>query len=1703
MANGKPKWMQGRVVETETTVPASTAVDIPSAEELPRWMQGTTVEDTTQMFRGTDDPFAPTPEREPGFVGQLIRGAGDIIKTAQQQPGEAAGAFIAGGTQWQMPPYLTASAPGPDRDARLQQWATQTARAWVEQGGERSEMETSRLANELFAKAKQHLEKPIGEGPGKRAEVKQLQRIAKGGEFASRIGASIGTGVAVAPVFAAAHPFVQTMGIGAAANWPFIQEAYQREGVEGAAKEFALNTIFDAGTFGLGKLFRVAKTSRLTGTLMDKFPNLTKPEAQNIAKASMEAAANKLKEAGEIGESAADVLLFNLGKKPTRNIQDIIAAMPRAGAEAGLPSVVPGQEMIGQTVDNIRITPDMVKQGIAKPTTVRRTVETATELAGVPLEQQPTELRRFRERIPFIGKRIAKKANLDFRQRWFLGQPASAEDIPFPSWAEMALASSPKSPLFRNGRMPTSFLGGERALGVLDNLRAIRGNLGRQRQAIIDAHGGEEVMIPMYDIFVDWSNDLKKLGAKIGPKGKIQSLPGDLFAELGEEGMLETANDLMWQAAQVVPEGTGNTFLSTTVRKADQLKRALWNAVDNEKATWARNRNTKVEGLVKRIQHKINARLKAQLGDDFARINRDYGELSDTIDFLNRRLGAVTSEATGETMHGASLIKAAYASNADKGIKEIFKIAKKYTGVDLEKEAVFALTAMQLAGDYRAASILEAVHTFTNGSAGMLANVAKKVIDAAVLSDLDDAVKMYRRFQKDAAKKGTFGRTGRGQAGAVRRELLTQLAAPVAGGAAVGAAVAPEGQRTEGAILGAAVGAGASPVGRRALRQLGERGAVDIGMAGKDMPVKGKWVHATKQPMIFRGEGPDSFIGGQWWTRDNTMADRFAGPRGRLRGAKVKRRAKILALVTPGGADNEAGLKELEKIIDSPVGRNRIDPIDLTDDDVAKLSAAGIQGYADRGIEGPQLRIWDENALEEIGGAAKPRTVGPKQTIQEMPPDATPQEIADFEEFGIVPDRAPRTEMQEFARQAKPEELRRSDQIYGAAPGQAGAVRRELLTRVAAPAAAGGAAGYAAAPEGDKLEGTIAGAAAGIALANPGKVVRGIKDLGETGALSWGKIDAHRLLIGDLDPVSQKIVEDLSALAVVDQMVGKEFKRPSIHKLNEGLSRAPEIRKILRRVQNTTNVDFVDSRGYLKPIAIEEALKPNANKILDEAKAAFPGKNAKDWAPATDAMRAVLEGMGLDKTGSKQALAVRLAAATKLYEPKFGGFRRSISQMYWDGLGPVERENLRRSMVEATELSYQQAKANGRQLESGPIKFVMGEGGKGKTIKQIQAESKQFRVQDPLREAHKTVAAMNLNSACPMFTIGSNGCWGDACYLTQIGAGGQTVNLYQRAAYTGEILQMTDKEIRNLNKIGGLRLNGVGDTIDDVAGQWEDIISHANERGLDLKVITKQENTLKILDDLQKRGISTGRVQVQPSFDFWWVPAEIDMARPNTGVISTKIANIIKEGRLDQAAQAYEAYFGRKAKVINGKLYRKYGFDLNQIEEMIQKYPFIEIKPRAVVASPEEIAAVAKDFPDAVITWMHGKLPKYLHSDVGGEMLNFGDHRHVIKKYGKNWKILGEMHSKKKGTYIEPTIPHTKTEQYIKKNFSPEEQDMIFRKLKESSCCQSGASNDACMNCTAHCATRVIEDHKKTLGQVERLKMKIGQLNKGKSATTP
>jgi hypothetical protein len=136
--------------------------------------------------------------------------------------------------------------------------------------------------------------------------------------------------------------------------------------------------------------------------------------------------------------------------------------------------------------------------------------------------------------------------------------------------------------------------------------------------------------------------------------------------------------------------------------QADKFIDDVQQAVYNAGTTKTIAQGSKVEKQVRGILKAMNDELKASLPKEYSALNDQYSKIIKVTNALNLALGETID---GISTRGGSLVKQFFSPNGRKA-KELFRIVKEQTGIDLAKDATLARYVMQLYGDTRANTLL-------------------------------------------------------------------------------------------------------------------------------------------------------------------------------------------------------------------------------------------------------------------------------------------------------------------------------------------------------------------------------------------------------------------------------------------------------------------------------------------------------------------------------------------------------------------------------------------------------------------------------------------------------------------------------------------------------------------------------------------------------------------------------------------------------------------------------------------------------------------------------------------------------------------------------------------------------------------------------------------------------------------------------------
>lgn len=157
-----------------------------------------------------------------------------------------------------------------------------------------------------------------------------------------------------------------------------------------------------------------------------------------------------------------------------------------------------------------------------------------------------------------------------------------------------------------------------------------------------------------------------------------------------------------------------------------------------------------------------------------------------------------------------------------------------------------------------------------------------------------------------------------------------------------------------------------------------------------------------------------------------------------------------------------------------------------------------------------------------------------------------------------------------------------------------------------------------------------------------------------------------------------------------------------------------------------------------------------------------------------------------------------------------------------------------------------------------------------------------------LRWNTKTLFSIDISTICP---FAERPC--AMCYNYQLeglmrakkagkletGAPQSPAKQFDATPYNGEILEMPESLVTYLNETqGGLRVNSFGDWTPQVDAVFQEIVAHAEARGLTLKVITKQQGFIEKYGVLKgEKSTSPVTIQLSTDFDGGWTRTAMEL----------------------------------------------------------------------------------------------------------------------------------------------------------------------------------------------------------------------------------
>lgn len=228
----------------------------------------------------------------------------------------------------------------------------------------------------------------------------------------------------------------------------------------------------------------------------------------------------------------------------------------------------------------------------------------------------------------------------------------------------------------------------------------------------------------------------------------------------------------------------------------------------------------------------------------------------------------------------------------------------------------------------------------------------------------------------------------------------------------------------------------------------------------------------------------------------------------------------------------------------------------------------------------------------------------------------------------------------------------------------------------------------------------------------------------------------------------------------------------------------------------------------------------------------------------------------------------------------------------------------------------------------------------------------------------KTGASGDFTTFCPQmyFNKGCFYCYRRAALTTGVNnkLAGETV------WYTGEILQLTQDDIDNLNENGGLRIQSFGDWMEQYSAQLADLLQDAETVGLQIKIITKEPSMIDTVAILKEQGLGKNL----------YFNLSADYTIEEQGAINNQSST---EAQPRNIARPY-------MHMDNGKTYWKRALTVEEANEYRKKYPWVNT--RIVATTVDEFLEGLRSPVVDVVTGYHGNIRRFERvSSATGETL--------------------------------------------------------------------------------------------------------------------
>jgi hypothetical protein len=435
---------------------------------------------------------------------------------------------------------------------------------------------------------------------------------------------------------------------------------------------------------------------------------------------------------------------WNEGKEQVANLipgNNIVSRNLRSGVDMALsPSSYVGGGMIKKltTAPEKILAQKLEKELVAKPLTLKDIRKGANATVETPAGEVATIGTPPKQGLPFVR-------DLDVSERRIMAEQKAEGTIDFGEYAKQAEIKK------RDLKQREPFeLAGMNFKKAFDEVNQIKKQAGKDIENVINTN--KDVVVDISDVK---DNFLQLVNDRLGEikKGAIAS------DKAGAKEAEEIANELL------------NLPNSISAKDAINLKRNLQNRVNYTAEGQLKPVNSVLDGIVKNTAGSLDGKLDNLL-DGYKAANEKYSTITNTVNDASRRLGKEINTDLGLTKHGASVMKRAIESNADSGIKELFRMIKEQTNgkYDLFQDAAYASIAMKNSGDLnqvqKAISLNSAVMGAKGGGDISAAvekglNVAKGIREKTSGGKLQRVNDWYNKQQKKYVTLGDLSKGGK------------------------------------------------------------------------------------------------------------------------------------------------------------------------------------------------------------------------------------------------------------------------------------------------------------------------------------------------------------------------------------------------------------------------------------------------------------------------------------------------------------------------------------------------------------------------------------------------------------------------------------------------------------------------------------------------------------------------------------------------------------------------------------------------------------------------------------------------------------------------------------------------------------------------------------------------------------------------------